>query len=79
MVLFAEGTSSDGNRVLPFRSALLGAVASGIFADPAEAVGACVRVADRVEPEPAWHDACAEGDAGFQLLYPPLRPLEQRR
>ncbi len=26
VVLFAEGTSSDGNRVLPFRSSLLGAV-----------------------------------------------------
>jgi 1-acyl-sn-glycerol-3-phosphate acyltransferase len=26
VVLFAEGTSSDGNRILPFRSALIGAV-----------------------------------------------------
>ncbi|MFN3658298.1 MAG: lysophospholipid acyltransferase family protein [Pseudolabrys sp.] len=26
VILFAEGTSSDGNRVLPFRSALLGSV-----------------------------------------------------
>ena len=30
VLLFAEGTSSDGNRVLPFRSALIGAVNEAI-------------------------------------------------
>ena len=38
VVLFAEGTSSDGNRVLPFRSALLGAIedqsGAGILMQP---------------------------------------------
>lgn len=33
MVLFAEGTSSDGNRVLPFRSALIGAARHAMLGD----------------------------------------------
>ncbi len=60
-----------------FGAALLGGVAAGVFADAAEAVGACVRVDDRVEPEPAWVTAYAEGYDRFRELYPALRPLEQ--
>jgi 1-acyl-sn-glycerol-3-phosphate acyltransferase len=33
VVLFAEGTSSDGNRVLPFRSSLIGAVHAALAQD----------------------------------------------
>ena len=37
-----------------FGAALLAGVRSGVFADAHEAVGRCVRVTGRIEPEPAW-------------------------
>jgi len=61
-----------------FGAALLGGVASGAFADAAEAVAACVHVTDRIEPDPDWRAAYDEGYARYRGLYPALRPLEAR-
>ena len=60
-----------------FGAALLAGVAPGAFADAQEAVAACVRVRDRIEPRPDWVAAYAEGYARYRALYPALRPLEQ--
>ena len=58
-----------------YGAALLGGVACGAFADVHEAVEACVRVRETVEPDPAWAAAYREGYARFRELYPALRQL----
>jgi len=69
-----ERTESDAGAA--FGAALLAGVRDGVFADAGEAVARCVRVSGRVEPEPAWVEAYAEGYERFENLYPALRPLE---
>jgi xylulokinase len=61
-----------------YGAALLGGVAAGVFADAHEAVEACVRVRDAVEPDPEWQSIYDEGYARFRALYPALRGLEER-
>jgi xylulokinase len=56
-----------------YGAALLGAVAAGEFADVEEAVGACVRVRDAVEPDPEWEAVYEERYPRFRALYPALR------
>ena len=59
-----------------YGAALLGGVTGGVFADVHEAVDACVRVRDTIEPDPAWQRVYAEGYGRYRSLYPALRPLE---
>ena len=61
-----------------YGAALLGGVAGGAFADVHEAVAACVRVSDAVEPDPDWEPFYADGYGRYRALYPSLRPLEER-
>jgi xylulokinase len=59
-----------------YGAALLGGVASGVFRDVPEAVEACVRVRDEIEPVPEWERIYADGYERFRAVYPALRPLE---
>ena len=68
-----ERTSADEGAA--YGAALLGGVAQGVFADAHEAVDACVRVSDRIEPEPPWQAAYEDGYARYRKLYPTLRTL----
>jgi xylulokinase len=60
-----------------YGAALLGGVAAGVFADAGEAVAACVRVRDAVEPDPEWQAVYDERYARYRALYPALRDLEE--
>jgi xylulokinase len=62
-----------------FGAALLAGVREGVFADAADAVARCVRVRDRIEPNPDWSAAYEQGYERYRLLYPTLRPLEEKR
>ncbi len=59
-----------------YGAALLGGVRAGVFADAYEAVAACVRVTERIEPDPGWVTAYEQGYDRFKALYPALRPLQ---
>jgi xylulokinase len=59
-----------------YGAALLGGVAQGVFADAHEAVESCVRVSDRIEPDPGWQAVYEEGYARYRVLYPALRTLQ---
>jgi xylulokinase len=61
-----------------YGAALLGGVADGTFAEAREAVTACVRVRETIEPNADWAAAYEEGYARFRALYPAVRGVEDR-
>jgi xylulokinase len=61
-----------------FGAALLAGVRGGVFADANDAVARCVRVRQRVDPDPEWAEAYERGYERYRMLYPALRPLEDQ-
>jgi xylulokinase len=61
-----------------YGAALLAGVSNGVFASAEEAVAACVRVRDRIEPNEAWSRVYDEGYARYRALYPAVKSLEER-
>jgi xylulokinase len=60
-----------------FGAALLAGVADGVFSDAREAVAACVRVRETIEPRSEWEGPYEDGYAGYCALYPALRDLDR--
>jgi len=58
-----------------YGAALLAGVAAGRYADVDDAIARCVRVAGRVEPDPAWEEAYAPAYDRFRRAFPVVRPL----
>jgi xylulokinase len=56
-----------------FGAAMLGGIAGGMFSGVDEAVEACVRVSDQIDPEPMWTEVYAERRQRFIALYPALK------
>jgi xylulokinase len=75
LALPLERTESEEGSA--FGAALLAGVRAGVFEDAADAVARCVRVRDRVEPDPDWSAAYERGYGRYRLLYPALKPLEE--
>jgi xylulokinase len=60
-----------------YGAALLAGVADGTFGSAEEAVAACVRVRETVEPHAAWAERYADGYARYRALYPAIRQVEE--
>jgi xylulokinase len=58
-----------------YGAALLGAVANGVFRDSHEAVEACVRIRDRVEPIEELRPDYEDGYRRYRMLYPTLSQI----
>jgi xylulokinase len=56
-----------------YGAALLGGVAAGTFGSAQEAVDACVRVRDTVEPDPEWRRVYEDGYRRYTALYPAIK------
>jgi xylulokinase len=56
-----------------YGAALLAGVRAGVWRDAAEAVAACVRVRETIEPDPAWQAVYEDGYGRFRSLYPALK------